>query len=156
MTKVYYAGRQWHVTDFGLECLEPYHYDIEASRLGALTDWNGPPCAEAMLHVGAKTWVDVEDFAAAFAVACQVHAGKFAPLPEGAFLEALAGLRGERAHDAIYDEVNPTIDALDAAEATDALERAAKEFERRHPDPEAFKTLPVDWPADAKPARGAA
>jgi hypothetical protein len=66
--EVYWAGRQWCVTDYGLETITPDSYYIAASEKG---------------------WVDVEDFAAAFAVALEVHKGKFPPLPENAFLNAL-------------------------------------------------------------------
>ncbi|MCR5874393.1 hypothetical protein LRS10_09580 [Phenylobacterium sp. J426] len=101
---VYWSGRQWCVTEDGLDTISGA-YEIDAELLGHLTEWSGPPMAERLRHVCEKSWVDVEDFAAAFAVALQIHAGKFAPLPEGAFLEALEGARRGRWADDEFDRV---------------------------------------------------
>jgi len=87
--EVYWAGRQWCVTDYGLETIAPDYYYIAAAELGELTLGIASVTAERFRHVSEKGWVDVEDFAAAFAVALEVHKGKFPPLPENAFLNAL-------------------------------------------------------------------
>jgi hypothetical protein len=88
--EVYWAGRQWCVTDYGLETITPDSYYIAASELGELTSGIASVTAERFRHVSEKGWVDVEDFAAAFAVALEVHKGKFPPLPENAFLTSTA------------------------------------------------------------------
>lgn len=103
--KVYWAGRQWCVTDFGLETVTPDRYYVEAERLGVLTDGRGPPMAETYRHICRKTWVDIEDLAAAFAVALQIHAGRYRPLPDGAYLEAISYGRRQRRHDGIYQVI---------------------------------------------------
>lgn len=65
--KILWRGRQWAVTEFGLEALDG-SYAIAASRLhvdhGDST-W--------IIQVGRKTWVDKADFATAFMVAIVLH-----------------------------------------------------------------------------------
>lgn len=149
MTEVYYAGRQWYVTSNGLETLKPYRYDIEASTLGHLTDGAEQPIAERMRHVGMKTWIDLEDFAAAFAVALQIHAGKYPALPEGAFHNALVRLRASKARSEVYREMYPPKPGgLDAFEGAEQLMASDEEFGRRYPDHDVFRTVDIDWPAD--------
>ena len=92
---VYWAGRQWCVTEYGLETIRPGRYLVEAERLGDLSHGKVPK-AERLRHVAEKTWVDVEDLIAAFSVAVLVHAGKFDPLPAEAMVNALADLRMKR------------------------------------------------------------
>lgn len=64
---ILWRGRQWAVTEFGLEALDD-SYAIAASRLhvdhGDST-W--------IIQVGRKTWVDKADFATAFMVATVLH-----------------------------------------------------------------------------------
>ena len=91
---VYWVGRQWCVTEFGLETIIDQRYYVEASILGGLTEGEDRPIAERLRHIGTdKSWVDGEDLIAAFAVALAVHAGKYTPLPEGAFLNAVNDVR---------------------------------------------------------------
>ncbi len=61
--KVFWQGRQWCVTDYGIETIKRDRYYIEAERLGDLTDGRDRdvrPGAERMRHTGGKTWVDIE------------------------------------------------------------------------------------------------
>lgn len=107
--KIYWQGKQWCVTDYGIETVEQDRYYIEAERLGDLTegrDRDQHPGAERLRHTGGKTWVDIEELAAAFAVALQVHAGKFPPLPDGAFHNTLADLRWSRVSQSVYRELD--------------------------------------------------
>lgn len=60
---VWWQGRQWAVTEYGIECRDG-SYQIEADRLSE-PDW-GP-------HMKEKEWVDFDDFATAYFVACALH-----------------------------------------------------------------------------------
>ena len=94
---VYWAGSQWCVTSHGLETVIDHGYDVEADALGHLTTGSDEPMAERLAHIGSSHgWVDIEDLITAFGVALAVHAGKYSPLPEGAFLNAAAYLRRVR------------------------------------------------------------
>ncbi len=65
--KVIWHGRQWAVTDYGLECL-CFRYDIEKERL-----WEKEKEHGWMDHMGEKNWVDVADFAEALRIARHTH-----------------------------------------------------------------------------------
>lgn len=108
---IFWAGRQWCVTDFGLETVKEDRYSVEAERLGDLTESNYPdaePSAERFRHIAEKTWVDIEDLAAAFAMALEIHRGKYEPLPAGALHNALAHARWEKiANQAFRDLATP-------------------------------------------------
>lgn len=140
--KVYWTGRQWCVTDNGLETIVEGQYDIEAEALGHLTTGDEPE-AERMRHTGSShSWVDIEDFAAAFAVALAVHAGRYQPLPEGAFINALAGLRRVwwiRHH----RRENGTGEGLDIMDDLMAAAEAADDHELEHP----FDLVPDPHPS---------
>lgn len=45
---VYWAGRQWCVTSFGLETVIDHEYDVAAAALGHLTDGSDEPMAERL------------------------------------------------------------------------------------------------------------
>lgn len=65
--KILWRGRQWAVTEFGLEALDG-SYSIAAGRLNedhGDSTW--------IIHVGRKNWVDKADFATAFMVAIVLH-----------------------------------------------------------------------------------
>lgn len=101
--KVYWAGRQWCVTDYGLETIVPDRYYIEGRSLGGVTDRSDPalpPMAERVRHVCEKTWVDVEDLFAAFAVAVDFHK---VDLPKGALAEAIKHVRRKRFSGRAFD-----------------------------------------------------
>jgi hypothetical protein len=68
--EIWWQGRQWAVTEFGIECRDG-SYPIEAKRLCEEHRQEHP--YSWIAHVGAKTWVDVDDFATAFFVACAMH-----------------------------------------------------------------------------------
>lgn len=72
---VYYVGKQWAVTRYGIEQIRddadpirPY-YHIQANALGQPMGEGGWPG-----HMANKTWVDVVDFIRAFEIAKEVHA----------------------------------------------------------------------------------
>lgn len=66
--KVLWRGRQWAVTDLGIECLDGTYY-IAASRIGEdlAKGWGWPQ------HLCEKSWVDTEDFLTAWLVAIALH-----------------------------------------------------------------------------------
>jgi len=62
---IYWLGRQWAVTGFGIQAVDPKlnrEFDVEASRI------RDDGLAEAMLS---EDWFDIEDFANALKVARQ-------------------------------------------------------------------------------------
>lgn len=148
LRKVFWQGRQWCVTDFGIETKERDRYYIEAERLGDLTE--GPdsdtrPTAERMLHTGTKTWVDIEDFAAAFAVSLQIHTGRFTELPQGAFHNALADLRWGRKSDAVYRELaSAERGPLDVQVGFGPVMETSDEMDRRYPNERHFYEVQDD------------
>lgn len=64
---VWWRGRQWAVTEFGLERLDGT-YTIEASRLAEHIDVHPWP-----LHISIKGWADSDDFVTAWLVALALH-----------------------------------------------------------------------------------
>lgn len=140
--KVFWQGRQWCVTDHGIETIKRDRYDIEAERLGDLTegrDRDQRPGAERLRHAATKTWVDLEDLAAAFAVALQVHAGKFTPLPNGAFHNTLADLRWSKARSGVYQELEAAAGEInDGSFGKTPLAESQEEMRLRYPNPNVF------------------
>jgi hypothetical protein len=67
LSDLWWQGRQWAVTSFGLECRDGTYY-IDAHRLAEDIDTHGWPA-----HVSEKNWVDVEDFLTAWLVALSMH-----------------------------------------------------------------------------------
>lgn len=65
---ILWQGSQWAVTTYGIEARDG-SYPIEKSRLKE--DHAGGD--SWISHVGEKTWVNVDDFATAFFVACALH-----------------------------------------------------------------------------------
>jgi hypothetical protein len=64
-----WRGRQWAVTEYGIECLGGT-YCIEAKRLVEdIQDWGWPA------HMAEKDWVDRDEFATAWLVALALHGG---------------------------------------------------------------------------------
>lgn len=69
--EVWWQGRQWAVTSYGLECRDG-RYAIEAKRLG--DEWSDRPGVPSWpRHMLGKAWVDVADFVTAFVVALALH-----------------------------------------------------------------------------------
>lgn len=77
---IIWKGRQWAVTEYGLETLgEPYNYEIEKGRLGERADrgLNGEDVPSWLVHMMEKDWLDVDDFFTAYLVAVGVYAGQY-------------------------------------------------------------------------------
>ena len=71
LSEVWWQGRQWAVTAYGIERRDGA-YVIEARRLAK--DLRSSRPYSWIVHLGdTKDWVDLEDFATAFFVACAVH-----------------------------------------------------------------------------------
>lgn len=60
---VLWRGRQWAVTEYGIEALSG-RYAIDKARIAEDVDTRGWP-----LHMGHKAWVDVDEFCTAWLVA---------------------------------------------------------------------------------------
>lgn len=141
--QVHWAGRQWCVTDYGLETIEPDAYSVGAGQLTGLTQGIDEPMAERMRHITEKTWVDVEDFAAAFAVALAVHSGKSAELPPQAFLAALREARAGKMENEIWNELKRErgISSLDMGSGGDLMIESDRRMRERYPDRSVFEAI---------------
>jgi hypothetical protein len=66
--EIWWQGRQWAVTDYGLECRDGC-YPIEKERLAEDLErgWSWPQ------QMGEKTWVDLGDFITAWCAALVLH-----------------------------------------------------------------------------------
>jgi hypothetical protein len=72
LAEVFWLGRQWAVTLYGLETIaEPYHYFLEARMLGSLRQ--GERAYDSMVHMMEKDWLDVDDFLTAYLIALSFH-----------------------------------------------------------------------------------
>lgn len=153
--KVYWTGRQWCVTDHGLETVDPDAYYVGAGQLFTLTDGIGEPMAERMRHITEKTWVDVEDFAAAFAVALAIHSDKGPALPPGAFLNALAEARAGKVENEIWYELKRErgVDSLDMGTGGELMVESDRRMAERYPDRRVFEAVadPAPIPAPRDP-----
>jgi hypothetical protein len=67
LSEVWWQGRQWAVTAYGLECRDGT-YVLDTKQL--VDNAAVHSCIE---HVGEKTWCDVDDFATAYYVAVAMH-----------------------------------------------------------------------------------
>lgn len=70
---VYYIGKQWAVTAYGIEHIRSHerdtpYYSIAADQLGQEMGVGG-----WQEHMASKQWVDAADFAHAFEIAKKVH-----------------------------------------------------------------------------------
>lgn len=63
LSRVYWRGRQWAATKYGVECRDGC-YAIERTRL-----WEEDNEHSWIMHMAGKDWVDLEDFAEALRVA---------------------------------------------------------------------------------------
>lgn len=72
--EVLWQGRQWAVTEDGLERRDGT-YSIAKERLNETFDDGS---VDWLFHMGEKTWLDKEDFATAFFVALTLHGTKHA------------------------------------------------------------------------------
>ena len=82
-------------------------YVAAAETLGTVTQGLGAAGAERLRHIGLKTWVDIEDLAAAFCIALQVHEGRYPPLPPGAVLASLGRVRESKWASAVHKRLKP-------------------------------------------------
>ena len=64
----------WKVTENSLESTRPYEYVIEAKRLTEMDQTSGLYSWPRQL--AEKTWIDYEEFAAAYRAALSAHAAK--------------------------------------------------------------------------------
>ncbi len=70
LDEIWWQGRQWAVTAFGLESRDGL-YTIEANRL--CEDHKTKYPHSRIAHMGGKSWIDIDDFATAWFVACAMH-----------------------------------------------------------------------------------
>jgi len=119
--EVWWQGRQWAVTSYGVECRDGT-YAIEASRLyerryhAEQIAWSWP------LHMADKVWCDIHDFCTAYCVALGLHRRR---------AKSKAFRRGE---------VQQT--------CLDAIERARRYREARRDDGDRLRLVPpseMDW-----------
>lgn len=72
LDEVWWQGRQWAMTSFGLERRDGT-YPIEADRLYERPYHDGYLAWCWPLHMAGKCWIDIHDFCTAFAVALALH-----------------------------------------------------------------------------------
>ena len=71
---VFWSGRQWAVTSYGLEVVgKPYHYCIPKAEL-CLLAFDNSGLLQWPEHMFRKRWCDTYDFGRAFCEAVTVHA----------------------------------------------------------------------------------
>lgn len=149
--KVYWRGSQWCVTDYGLETIEPDAYYVEAARLGELTQGDDEPIAERVRHIARKTWVDVEDLIAAFAVATHIHARQFEPMPPGTLFNTIGSVRASRWADGqgerLAEPRRDSIGSISMADAAPIILEIDELLARRLSGGPPFQELP-DGPAN--------
>jgi hypothetical protein len=77
-SKVLFANHQWSVTDYGVEAVRPDapYYHFGADRILETTDRGGQLFYDWPIHLGEKTWVDIEAFIEVFLKAIEMHAGR--------------------------------------------------------------------------------
>lgn len=81
LDKVWWQGRQWAVTEFGIEARDGT-YTIKADRLAENFGHAWPA------HVCEKMWVDQEDFCTAWLVAIAMHGSVLPPKQVRAAIQA--------------------------------------------------------------------
>jgi hypothetical protein len=69
LSAIWWRGRQWAVTAYGIECLDGT-YVIERERLLELPHGSWPE------HMAGKIWVDIDEFATAWLIALLLHGYK--------------------------------------------------------------------------------
>ncbi|MDB5433513.1 MAG: hypothetical protein JWP35_4629 [Caulobacter sp.] len=100
-SEIIWRGRQWAVTDHGLETLgEPYHYHLEKGQL--VQRWDDGSLGLPQ-HLMEKTWLDVDDFLTAYLVALAVHAEDIGPVPKTDIEEALEFAIAVRRNDFTFE-----------------------------------------------------
>jgi hypothetical protein len=94
LDEIWWQGRQWAVTAYGIE-LRSGQYTINAKRL--LDDLPG---YSWIMQVGLKGWADVDDFATAFFVAVAMHGKQLTQKNRAALLRHVEEARGYEKTDA--------------------------------------------------------
>jgi hypothetical protein len=140
--KVYWAGRQWCVTDFGLETVDPDEYYVEKNELGGFTDGEpeGRIILERVRHIAEKTWVDIEDLLAAFSVAAHVHN---VDVPPGAMLTTFDEVRSQRYASEAFEASGEAGDGIvSGGAAYERMTVANDALEQRRKDGWSFSQVP--------------
>jgi hypothetical protein len=76
LNEIWWQGRQWAVTSHGIECRDGT-YVIAKARLRE-EHTNQHPYSW-IAHLSEKSWIDLDDFATAYFVACAMHGHKLSP-----------------------------------------------------------------------------
>lgn len=77
LSKIWWQGRQWAVTEHGVEKRDgTYHF--EAARLNETRPGN-PHILDWPAHMVEKEWLDFDDFLTAFLIALTLHATRLPP-----------------------------------------------------------------------------
>jgi hypothetical protein len=63
---------QWEVVRQGMQSRSK-HYQISKKRLANTREDRGRVCSDWLLHLSGKEWVDIDDFARAWVMACRMH-----------------------------------------------------------------------------------
>lgn len=82
--EVWWRGKQWAVTAFGIECLDGTYFAPAADLAKELQPWP--------LHMASKTWVDIDEFTTAWMVALLLH-GQASQVDPAAVREMFGKLR---------------------------------------------------------------
>lgn len=69
LSEIWWRGRQWAVTSYGIECLDGLYF-IEKKQL---SDNSGEYKYTWAEHVGRKGWADPDEFATAWMIALLLH-----------------------------------------------------------------------------------
>ena len=87
--KIHWEGKQWKVTDRGLETIDENLSFIPAEELGKINKHHDNEMSDWPFHISHKTWVDYSEFVKAFFIALDVHKGKYTPLSNAVIGEGL-------------------------------------------------------------------
>jgi hypothetical protein len=97
--EILWTGRQWAVTEFGLETLDrDIAYSVPVAALGRKTYGSGGPGhdtdePETLRHLCGKQWTDVEDLITGFSKALEIHDGKCQPVTAEGLAKGIAFAR---------------------------------------------------------------
>jgi hypothetical protein len=130
--EIWWQGRQWAVTAYGLECRDGT-YVIDKKRLLEDADYG------LVRHVGTKSWVDVDDFATAYLVAVALHGFRLTKAMRVLVMKGHANGGVSHEKQKLHDEMFPEtrkFELIDFAEL-DRRRRAVDEEYRRRAEAEA-------------------
>jgi hypothetical protein len=86
LAPVFWRGKQWAVTEAGIEALDGKYFIDKERMLEGIEDHSWP------MHMTEKTWIDADDFATAWMVAILLHGHGSAVEPE-AIKQTLTDMR---------------------------------------------------------------